>query len=119
MTFEPYEPPAPYRDARPAVIVWFRLYAAVMALGSLSLVAFAAWSALTGASAEATAVVGVVSCGLAALYGVAAFVPFRPWGWTVGMVAIGVGLVGGGAIFAVPLLIFWVRPVVKAAFGRM
>jgi hypothetical protein len=111
MTFEPYEPPAAYRDARPAAIRWFRVYAATMATASLALFVF-------GAASGGFALC-VASTALIALYAVAACVPFKPWGWTLALVAIAVGVAGVGALVAVPLLILWVRPTVKAAFGRM
>jgi hypothetical protein len=112
VSFEPYEPPAPYRDARPAVIVWFRVYAATMTLLSLALLAFVVMSA-------ASLLLCAGFAAVAGLYGVATFVPFRPWGWTLGLVAIAFGLAGGGAMFAIPLLMFWFKPQVKAAFARL
>jgi hypothetical protein len=64
-------------------------------------------------------VLALLAAALVALYGVATFVPFKPWGWSVGLVAIALGLAGGGAIFAIPLLVFWLKPQVKAAFARL
>lgn len=60
----------------------------------------------------------VVSLLLAGLYTFAAIVPLRPWAWTVGIVAIAIGLTGCTIVFALPLLLYWIKPVTKAAFGR-
>jgi hypothetical protein len=111
------------------VILWFRVYAAVMMLASLAMLGLALMGyeatrpevaiEANAAGAPLVAVVLVLlSVALVALYGVATFVPLKPWGWTVGVVAIGLGLAGGSVIFAVPLLVHWLRPQVKAAFAR-
>ncbi len=132
VSFHPYAPPSPdsYRDARPSVILWFRVYAAVMTLASLAMLGLAIMTgyaatrpevALEPGAADAplvAIVLALFAAALVALYGVATFVPLSPWGWSVGLVAIAVGLVGGGAIFAIPLLVFWLKPQVKAAFAR-
>jgi hypothetical protein len=129
----PYAPPGPDsygRDARPSVIVWFRIYAAVMLVASLAILGLALMMGYAAtqpevaldpgaAGAPLVAIVTTVfATALVALYGVATFVPFRPWGWSVGLIAIGLGLVGGSALFAIPLLVFWLKPDVKAAFAR-
>ena len=44
--------------------------------------------------------------------------PWKPWGWTWALVAIAFGVVAS-PLFAVPLLVFWFKPTVKAAFGRL
>ena len=64
-------------------------------------------------------VIVVLSVLLAAFYAIAAFVPFKPWGWSWALAAIALGVVSGGALFAVPLLFFWFRPRLKAAFARL
>lgn len=134
MSYEPYAPPSPAsyaRDARPAVIFWFRVYAAVMTLASVAmlglaiLMGFAATRPEVALDANAAGaplvaiVLTLLSAALVALFGVATFVPFKPWGWSVGLIAIGLGLAGGSLIFAVPLLVYWLKPQVKAAFARM
>jgi len=131
VTFDPYAAPASHRDARPPVIVWFRLYSAVMTLASLGMLGLAitmGYAATrpevaldpSAAGAPLVAIVLTLLAGaLVVLYGIATFVPFKPWGWSVGLVAIGLGLAGGSAIFAIPLLVFWLKPQVKAAFARL
>ena len=133
MSYEPYAPPGPdsyRRDARPSVILWFRIYAAVMLVASLAILGLALMMghaatqpevALDPGSAGAplvAIVTTVFATALVALYGVATFVPFKPWGWSVGLIAIGLGLAGVSALFAIPLLVFRLKPDVKAAFAR-
>src|SRR4029079_11995092 len=100
------------RDARPAVIFWYRAYSGLMAVGSLVLGVVGVVS-----GAAPLAMIGSAFA-LAAFCGLATFVPFKPWGWTVALVAIGLGLAGGTAIFAIPLLVYWFKPQVKAAVAR-
>jgi hypothetical protein len=111
VSHSPYEPPATRRDARPAVILWFRVYAAVMAIAYLGIAAF-------GVAAQSSVVVGVGAV-LAVLHAFAAFVPFKPWGWTVAIVAIAFGAASVAVFFAIPLLVHWIRPTTKAAFARL
>lgn len=133
MSYEPYAPPGPDsygRDARPSVILWFRIYAAVMLIASLAILGLALMMGYAAtqpevaldpgaASAPIVAIVTtLLATALVVLYGVAMCVPFRPWGWSVGLVAIGLGLIGGSALFAIPLLVYWLKPNVKAAFAR-
>lgn len=113
----PWAAPRDARDARPAVILWFRVYAAmmtVMMLGVLGVALFA-----STAAGDAAYVMMVASALLVPLFGVATFVPYKPWGWTVGLVAIALGLTSAGIVFALPLLVFWFKPTVKAAFARL
>lgn len=98
----PYEPPDVRADARPPVIMWFRVYAATMA----ALWAGAAWFATP---ALAT---------LAVFYAAASLLPLRRWAWTVALVAIAFGIPSITIIFALPLLRMWLGPVTRAAFGR-
>lgn len=113
MSFAPYEPPVHARDARPVVIRLYRVYAAAMALLSLAFLGLAAARGF-----DAIALV-LASAPLVLLFAVATFAPFKPWGSTVGLVAIGLGLAGVTVIFAAPLLFFWFKPNVKAAFARL
>jgi hypothetical protein len=55
----------------------------------------------------------------AVLYAAAALAPREPWAWTLGLVAIGVGMAGVGIVFAIPLLKAWLRPTTKAAYRRL
>ena len=123
----PYAAPREVRDARPAVIVWFRVYSAAMAVGALAVLAIAIMTVVSpssGAAADPSArSISIMMIGTAipfvALFAVATFAPFKPWGWSIAMFAIAMGLVSGGFLFAVPLLYFWFKPNVKAAFARL
>jgi hypothetical protein len=103
------------------VIFWFRVYAATMTLGSVALLGLAVTSRLGGAVAStATALsVAAIALVLAVVYAVATFVPWKPWGWTWALVAISLGVASGATPFALPLLLLWSRPKVKAAFARL
>lgn len=121
MSFEPYKPPEASRDARPAAIRWFRVYAVAMTMLSLVPSLLAVTSRLGGGGADTRTLVALVALSvlLAAFYAVAACVPFKPWGWSWALAAIAFGVVSGGALFAVPLLFFWFEPRLKAAFARL
>ena len=73
----------------------------------------------TPAGLITTVVLGLIVLGCSSIYAVAAFVPYKPWAWTFGLVAICLGLSSCMALAAVPLLIFWMKPETKAAFGRL
>jgi hypothetical protein len=109
----PYAPPEDVRDARPGAIIWFRRYAAAMAVLVLAMLV------LEVAAGLASATLVVLTAPLVVLFGVAAFVPYKPWGWTLGLVAIALGLAGITIVFALPLLLQWFKPTVKAAFARL
>jgi len=129
--FSPYEPPEHEGDARPAVIFWYRVYAGVMALASLAAVTFAVLYAMAvasspifdptgGADQHLLAILMVMgTCALAGLHVVAVFVPYKPWGWSLGVVAIAMGMTSVLIFVAVPLLVHWFKPTTKAAFGRL
>lgn len=127
----PYDPPEDDDDARPAVILWYRLYAGVMALFALAAVAFSVVYAMAvasepiygrpggGADLHVLAILLVMASGaFAALHVVAAFVPYKPWGWSLGVVAIALGMSSVMIVVAIPLLVHWMKPTTKAAFGR-
>ncbi len=130
-TYGYYEPPLHSRG-RPAVITWFRVYAVTSIFLYLGFLGFLAlWQFLTPAvpneatsptPIEAVAVLAFIvfiCVAFAAFYGVAAMVPYKPWGWTMGLVAITLGLMSCMAVASVPLLIYWLKPETRAAFGRL
>jgi hypothetical protein len=119
MTFDAYRPPGEGRDVRPAVIRWFRVYAGLMAMSALAVLALSSMRVPRSDVGLGPIATSVLMGGLAAFYAFAAFVPLRPWGWTVGLIAIGLGVAGCPALVAVPLLVFWMKPLTKAAFARL
>lgn len=123
-----YDAPREHLDPSPKVIVWYRVYAALMALASLGFLggaAFFAWMQTRpevamqphAADAQLTAML-LVFLGVAQLvfYAVGVLVPRRPWGWTYGLIVIGIGLPG---LLTIPLLLFWLKLDAKAAFSRL
>ncbi|MBX3198026.1 MAG: hypothetical protein KF894_07760 [Labilithrix sp.] len=125
-----YEPPG-FSRGRPAVITWYRVYAASVL--ALYVGFFALWQTLVPAGPEeaaadfqptlagsvTVAALGLVGLGLGSLFAVGALVPYKPWGWTVGLIVICLGLSSCTAVAAIPLLIHWMKPQTKAAFGRL
>lgn len=110
----------------PPVVRWYRLYAAATALLFMAVAAvFPTLLAIDPSASQrhdgdalAAWLLGVMGALGAIFYGVAAAAPVKPWGWTLGLVAICLGLTGCTAVLAVPLLVFWMKPEVKSAFGR-
>lgn len=117
-----YTPPAAEGASRPAAILWYRVFAITSALiyGGLAFL----WGSFA-AQPEPNPSPHIVLSGLVyvlpviAFYGVAAAVPYKPWGWTFALVAIAFGTMSCLAPFSVILVIMWSRPQVKAAFGRV
>lgn len=128
--YEPYVPPG-FAGRRPAAIVWYRIYAASVVV--LYVGFFVLWQLFVplgpntapqrvGWTAEGTmAVVALLSvvAAFAGFFVLAALVPHKPWGWTVGLIAICLGLSSCFIVVTVPLLVFWLKPETKAAFGRL
>jgi hypothetical protein len=114
----PYAPPGSSGD-RPLVIVLYRVYAATLfALYVAAAVFFEVFARAPSTALEHAGMLGL-TLGLAVFYGVAAFVPFRPWGWTLALVAICFGLTSCMLPVATGLLLYWMRPLTKAAFRRL
>lgn len=112
MASAPYAPPVVTPSGRPATIAWFRVFAAASALLYLGAAAAFGVHGSSVALALATGAFG-------AFYAVAACVPYRPWGWSVALVAIGLGLASVLVVPALVLGVLWLRPLTRAAFGRL
>lgn len=114
-----YAPPAELAS-RPAVILWFRVFAIVSAAvyGSAAFV-WAAFAPNAGVSPHVALVGLAAALPFLVFYGVAAAVPYKPWGWTYALLAIAFGIVSCLAPFSVILVLLWRRPEVKAAFQRL
>jgi hypothetical protein len=92
------------------VLYAFRAYAAIM---------FMLYAALAMASAfyrgphyAALAAFAL----LAVLYAAALVAPRAPWAWTLGLFALAFGVPSLTIVFALPLLMAWLRPTTKAAY---
>ena len=116
----------PERLTRPPVIRWFQAYCAVLCAACVAVVAFVVkhtpdrpalpgdwmWTVWTHLLQFLPASLAVAS--------LAPFVlPRRPWVWVYDMVIICVGMPTGWLLpFSVPLLVFWLKPEVKAWFDQ-
>jgi hypothetical protein len=118
-------------ETPPRVLFWYRVYCAFE--GTLSLLdvvagggavlfrrQLAEW--LQNGEPTAYAVVGGVAAGLgllqAILFGLAFFLPRRPWAWVYHLVLIGLGLTD--PCFFLPclfLMVFWLRAPTRTYFG--
>ncbi len=113
-----YDPPASSRG-RPEVITWFRVYAATTAVLCVAIVLFClslGAEAREGTDELLLVLVGASALGFATAYAVGALVPFKPWAWTFGLILICLGLSGCMMVFAIPILVYWLKPQTKAAF---
>lgn len=119
--------PAP---GRPAVVLWYKVYAGFMAvlylgcgLFSLAIMGGALEDPDEGMDRAFSKIFGGFLLALSAALLAAFALPFllrpRPWLWIYGIVLIGIGLTSACTLPAcVPLLIFWFKPETKAYFGR-
>lgn len=137
--FDPYLPPKflppepagklPY-GPRPAVVLWYRVYCAVMVL-IYALLLFGGGAAFFFADEIPNAeredrlaiqvqgvMYAVIAVPLAIAHGVGLAIPQKRWGWVYGIVTIGLGLTSCCTWPAtIPLLIYWLKPETKDYFG--
>lgn len=111
-----YTPPSG-SASRPGVVLWYRVFAACSLLVYLTF--GLAFSTIGAASGAETGIILAIMLPFVVLNGVGAFVPFKPWGWTVGLIVIALGMFSCLAPLSVILVIFWNRPATKAAFQRV
>jgi MFS family permease len=129
MTLE-YDAPQP--GVRPGVLNWFTAYAILMALvygafavlGIVLLVMPATAAQMSQEDRIVAMIQGVVFLALGLVLGgvfaAALFLPRKPWVWVYDLVLICLGLTSVCCMPAtIPLLIFWIKPEVKAWYGRM
>lgn len=107
---------------------WFRIYCIVMTLVYLVLAGvgvylFIVQPRMQDLSKNQVAIMGVAYMIVGGLllipFAIAPFLPRRRWVWVFGLVLICLGLTSPCFLpFAIPLLIFWIKPQTKALFGR-
>lgn len=111
----------------PPVYKWFIAYCVLMALLYLVTAAMGIMFMFIepdrDMSAEEAKILGVVCLlmGLAFFvpYAAAPFLPRRNWVWILGLVLICIGLTSACCLpVCVPLLIFWLKPEMKAFYGK-
>lgn len=119
--YEPYASPHT-RGARRLVVPLYRAYAvfaALLSAGAATLLLLAWDPSYAGEGKPEHAALIAVLLASALAHVVGALVPRRPWGWTLGMVLLAVGLPSLCVPFALPLLLVWMKPETKAAFMRV
>ena len=113
--------------ATPAAYKWFVVYCVLMALVCLLMTLIGLVYLLTepepDMSAEEATIMGVVFLASGLLfflpYAFAPFLPRRSWVWVFGLVLICLGLSSTCCLpVCIPLLIFWLKPEMKAFYGR-
>ena len=112
----------------PPVFKWFVAYCIVMALMYLFLAVFGAMSFFIepdkDMSVEEATLMGAVFIVLGLIffipYAAAPFLPRTSWVWVLGLVLICLGLTSICCLPAcIPLLIQWLKPEMKAFYGRV
>ena len=107
---------------RPPVWPWYVAFCAAsallfLAIGAVGLLSFFD-PELAGDPVEDAAMT-VFGFLLFPFFAVAPFFPRRPWSWTYGMAVIIAGMLACCTLpAAIPLLVIWLKPETKAAFGR-
>ncbi len=116
-----------YNQRTPPVYKWFVAYCISMALlyGAVALMSpfFFFIEGDPEMSAEEAKIMGVVMLLMGIVffvpYAAAPFLPRQSWVWVLGLVLICIGLTSACCLPAcVPMLIFWLKPEMKAFYGR-
>lgn len=129
----PYGSPPRPPGGEPPVWKWFRVYVGLMSVLYLAFAGMGLFMIAFGPTiAESSrnpsdafvmpflggvyAVLGFVFMGVF-VYGL--MIPRKPWAWIYGLVLICFGMTSPCCMPAsIPLLIFWIKPEMKAFFGR-
>ncbi len=123
-----WQPPPVDPAASDTAYRWFKVYAGVMVVFFAAVVAVGAFFVvvdLGGASDEVVeqrlsaafyAFVGLIGAGV---HAVGLFLPRKPWAWVYGIVLLTFGLTSCCLWPAsIPLLIWWLKPEMRARFHR-
>jgi len=112
----------------PKVLAWFKVYSALLAavylvLAASSLVFFLVKPSNLDTTKGGAILMGLMMLGIGLVFAAAFVLPFflkpKPWVWIYDLVLICVGLTSPCCMPAsIPLLIYWLKPEVKAYFGR-
>jgi hypothetical protein len=109
----------------PSVWIWFIIYCVAMAL-LCSFFSFIGVLMLVSPETEASSKEEMITSGiffiffgliLAAPFGIAPFLPKRPWVWVYDLVLICLSLTSCCIVFGIPLLVFWVSPATRSFFN--
>jgi hypothetical protein len=117
-----YDAPGTVASAEPRVIVWYRIYCLVCALFYVACIVVLSFTTspreVGGTGLSGSVMLCLVMAPFVMFYGFAAFIPRRPWAWVLGLVAIAFSMLMGLGPFGIVILVFWLKPVTQAAFGR-
>ncbi|MDB5345921.1 MAG: hypothetical protein JWP89_4298 [Schlesneria sp.] len=118
----------PLATRPPAVVFWFRVYAAFLSLlYFLMMVVGVVFLVIDPATLETdkteAIVIGVMLIAIGGFFfclvAASFFFPPRPWAWIYDLILIGVGMTSACTLPAcVALIIFWMKPATKRYFGR-
>ena len=107
---------------------WYRVYVAFLALLYLAVTVFGAMltimrPATREYSEQEIVLMGVIYAAIGVVfflaYTIAIFLPPKPYNWIVGIVMMAISMTSCCFVpFALPLIIFWVKPETRAYFGR-
>jgi len=126
----PFSQPGGYLPGhKPGVIVWYYVYLVFTCLMFFCVVGVGAafLSGLIPLTAEdldgmPPQLIGGIYLGLGLVFlipfVVAFFLPRRRWVWVYHLVMICIGMTGCTIVASIPLLIFWIKPEVKAYFNQ-
>lgn len=113
--------------ARPTVVIWFKVYGWFMVvyglgIAALSLVFFLMSPQELEMPRGDAIVVGSICLAMGLFFAAAGLPPLisgpRPWSWVYSLVLICIGLTSCTLVVCIPLLIFWLKPEVKAYYGK-
>jgi hypothetical protein len=107
---------------------WYRVYVAVLALIYLAVAAFGMVLAIMRPatreySQQEIVLLGAVYAAIGAVffiaYAIAIFLPPKPYNWIVGIVMMAISMTSCCFVpFALPLIIYWLKPETRSYFGR-
>ena len=112
---------------KPSVWGWFVLYCVLLALMYLMCMAIGVFFALAPSFLDMTLEEGWIAGSICLLMGFIFFVPFvigpflpaKPWAWIFGLILICLGMTSCCILpFAIPLLIYWIKPENQEYYGR-
>jgi hypothetical protein len=112
----------------PPVVIWFKVYAWVLAglyllVAAMSLIFFLVPHQKLEMGPSEAIVAGSICLAMGLFFTVACLPPLisgpRPWSWVYSLVLICVGMTSPCFLPAsIPLLIFWLKPEVKTYYGK-
>ncbi|HUP45086.1 MAG TPA: hypothetical protein VM779_06200, partial [Thermoanaerobaculia bacterium] len=122
-SYSPAPPQVPFSTQAPPVVTWFKVYAGIMCLLYLLVIAGGVFFLLIPATEEEAWIMGLVffaiGLPLLAVFAASLFLPPKPWVWIYDIVLICLGFTSCLTLpFCIALLIFWLKPETKVYFGR-